>query len=123
MNIEGITLLKQFVEYSYNPLMFLMIIIGAIIFVTGFLIIDCGHPIGALVAFGGAIFILTFTGIACEDEHKTFLNYPAYTHYIIQINDKTAWTEIAPNYTIIEEVYPDTDIYEIKREYKEEDEQ
>ena len=60
--------------------------------------------------------------MAAEEEHKTLLNYPAFTHYIIQIDDKTAWSEIAPNYTIVEEVYLNTGIYEIKREYKEGDE-
>jgi len=124
MNIEGTTLLKQFITYSYNPLIVLIIvIIGAIIAFIGILMLQCNYSIGVLPLFCGLIFILTFESIALEKEHKTFLNYPAYTHYIIQINDKTAWTEIAPNYTIVEEVYPATGIYEIKREYKEGDEQ
>ena len=46
------------------------------------------------------------------------MNYPAYTHYIIQIDDKAAWSEIAPNYTIVEEIYPNTNIYEIKKVYE-----
>lgn len=124
MNIESITLLKQFIEYSYNPLIVLIIaIIGAIIAFIGILMLQCDHSIGVFPLFFGLIFILTFESIALEEEHKTVLNHPAYTHYIIQINDKAAWAEIAPNYTIIKEVYPDTDIYEIKGEYKEGDEQ
>lgn len=124
MNIEGITLLNQFVEYSCKPLIVLaIVIIGAIIAFIGILMLQCNYSIGVLPLFVGLIFILTFESIAMEEEHKTFLNYPAYTHYIILINDKTAWTEIAPNYIIIKEVYPNTDIYEIKRKYKEGDEQ
>ena len=124
MNIEGITILNRFVEYSCTPLIVLtMIIIGGIIAFISVLMLEDNNPIGAFVLVIDIISMLIFAGIASEEEYKTFLNYPAYTHYIIQINDKTAWTEIAPNYTIIEEVYPDTDIYEIKREYKEEDEQ
>lgn len=123
MNVEGITLLNQFVEYLWNPLVVLIIvIIGAIIFFIGILMLNCNHTTGVLPLFCGIAFILTFTAIAAQEEHKTFLNYPAYTHYIIQINDKAAWSEIVPNYTIIEEVYPNTGIYEIKREYKEGDE-
>jgi len=124
MNIEGTTLLKQFITYSYNPLIVLIIaIIGAIIAFIGILMLQCNYSIGVLPLFFGLIFILTFESIALEEEHKTFLNYPAYTHYIIQINDKVAWTEIAPNYTIVKEIYPNTDIYEIKHEYKEGNEQ
>ena len=124
MNIESITLLNQFVEYSCKPFIVLIVIIsGAIIALIGILMLDSGNSIGGLILLGGFIFILTFMAIASEEEHKTFLNYPAYTHYIIQIDDKAAWAEIAPNYTIIEEVYPNTGIYEIKQEYKEGDEQ
>ena len=52
--------------------------------------LDSGNSIGGLILLGGFIFILTFMAIASEEEHKTFLNYPAYTHYIIQIDDKAA---------------------------------
>lgn len=124
MNIESITLLKQFVEYSYTPLIILIIlIIGAIIAFIGILMLECNYSTGGLLLFCSLIFIFTFVSIATEEKHKTFLNYPAFTHYIIQINDKTAWAKIVPNYTILKEVYPDTGIYEIKREYKEGDEQ
>lgn len=123
MNIEGITLLNQFVEYSYHPLVILIIlIIGAIIVFIGVKMVEYNYDIGVLPLFGGLIFIFMFVAIATQEKNKTFLNYPAYTHYIIQINDKAAWSEIVPNYTIIEEVYPNTGIYEIKREYKEGDE-
>lgn len=124
MNIEGITLLNQFVEYSCKPLIVLaIIIIGAIIGLVGALLCEKGNYIGPIAIVVGIISVLVFGSMAAEEEHKTLLNYPAYTHYIIQIDDKAAWSEIAPNYTIVEEVYPNTDIYEIKRKYKEGDEQ
>lgn len=124
MNIEGITILNQFVEYSCNPLVVLtIIIIGAIIGLVGAILCENGNYIGPIAIVVGIISALVFGLMADEEEHKTLLNYPAFTHYIIQIDDKAAWTEIAPNYTIVEEVYPDTGIYEIKREYKEGDEQ
>ena len=124
MNIEGITLLNQFIEYSCNPLTILMILfIAGIITVIGVLLLETDHPIGIVVLIFGLVSGGVFGSMAGNDHKNTFLNYPAYTHYIIQINDKAAWTEIAPNYTIVEEVYPATGIYEIKREYKEGDEQ
>lgn len=124
MNIEGITLLNQFVEYSCTPLIVLIIIIiGAIIAVISVCMLENDNPIGVLILLIDLVSIIIFGGIAAEEEYKTFLNYPAYTHYIIQIDDEAAWTEIAPNYIIIKEVYPNTDIYEIKRKYKEGDEQ
>lgn len=124
MNIEGITLLNQFVEYSCNPLVvIILIIIETIIIVISVCMLENDNPIGVLVLLIDLVSIIIFGGIAAEEEFKTFLNYPAYTHYIIQIDDKAAWAEIAPNYTIVKEVYPDTGIYEIKRGYKEGDEQ
>lgn len=124
MNIEGITLLNQFVEYSCKPLtVIILIIIGAITGLIGALLCEKDNYIGPIVIGVGIISALVFGSMAAEEEHKTLLNYPEFTHYIIQIDDKAAWTEIAPNYTIVEEVYPDTGIYEIKREYKEGDEQ
>ena len=124
MNIEGITLLNQFVKYSYNPLIILaIIIIGIIIALISVFLLEDNNPIGVLVLLIGLVSIIIFGAIASEEEYKTFLNYPASTHYIIQIDNKAAWSEIAPNYTIVKEVYPNTGIYEIKREYKEGDEQ
>lgn len=124
MNIEGITLLNQFVEYSCKPfIVIMMIIIGAILILIGIELCESRHPaIGFLIAVVGALFVPIFAAIANKETHKNFLNYPAYTHYIIQIDDKAAWSEIAPNYIIVKEVYPNTGIYEIKREYKEGDE-
>lgn len=124
MNIEGITLLNQFVEYSYKPLIIIMLfIIACILALISVLLLETDHPIGILIIIFTLAFTLVFGSMAAEEEHKTFLNYPAYTHYIIQIDDKVAQSEIVPNYTIIKEVYPNTGIYEIKREYKEGDEQ
>ena len=124
MNIEGTVLLKQFIEYSCQPLIIIMILIiaGTLAF-TSILLLETDHPIGIVTLIFSLLFAFIFGSIASEDEKKTFLNYPAYTHYIIQINDKSAWAEIAPNYTIIKEVYPNTNIYEIQRKYKEGDEQ
>lgn len=120
MNIEGITLLNQFVEYSCKPLIVLtIIIIGTIIVLISVFMLENDNLIGALVLLIDLASTIIFGVIASEEEHKTFLNYPAYTHYIIQIDDKTAWSEIAPNYIIVKEVYPNTGIYEIKQEYKE----
>lgn len=124
MNIEGIVLLKQFIEYSYSPLVIIIILIIAVILaLISVLLLETDHPIGIVILIFCLAFVFTFSSIASEDEKKTFLNYPAYIHYIIQIDDKSAWAEIAPNYTIVKEIYPDTDIYEIQREYKEGDEQ
>ena len=124
MNIAGTTLLNQFIEYSCQPFVVLIIvIISGIIALVSILLIDTDHPIGIIILIFGIVFALIIGLIAAEVEKKTFLNYPAYTHYIIQINDKSAWAEIAPNYTIIKEVYPDTNIYEIQRKYREGDEQ
>ena len=124
MNIEGTVLLNQFIEYSYKPLIALMIIIitGILAFIS-ILLLETDHPIGIVILIFNLAFAIIFGSIANEEEKKTFLNYPAYTHYIIQIDDKSAWAEIAPNYTIVKEIYPDTDIYEIQRKYKEGDEQ
>ena len=123
MNIEGITLLNQFVEYSCKPfIVIILLTIGAIIGLVGALLCEKDSYIGPIVIIVGIISAIVFGLMAAEEEHKTLLNYPEFTHYIIQIDDKAAWTEIAPNYTIVEEVYPDTGIYEIKREYKEGDE-
>ena len=122
MNIEGITLLNQFIEYSCKPLIVIMIlIITSIIVLISILLLETDHPIGAVILIFSLVLALVFGSMAGEEEHKTLLNYPKFTHYIIQIDDKTAWTEIAPNYTIVKEVYPNTGIYEIKREYKEND--
>ena len=124
MNIEGITLLNQFIEYSCKPLIVIMIfIIACILALISVLLLEADHPIGIVILIFTLVFAFVFGAIAAEEEHKTLLNYPKFTHYIIQINDKAAWVEIAPNYTIIEEVYPNTGIYEVKREYKEGDEQ
>lgn len=123
MNIEGTVLLNQFIEYSYKPLIALMIIIitGILAFIS-ILLLETDHHIGIVILIFGLAFAFIFGSIANEEEKKTFLNYPAYTHYIIQIDDKSAWAEIVPNYTIIKEVYPDTNIYEIQRKYREGDE-
>ena len=124
MNIEGTVLLKQFIEYSCQPLIIIIIlIIAGILAFISILLLETDHPIGIVILIFGLAFAFIFGSIANEEEKKTFLNYPAYTHYIIQIDDKSAWAEIAPNYTIIKEIYPDTDIYEIQRKYKEGDEQ
>lgn len=124
MNIEGTILLNQFIEYSCKPLIVLMIIIIVGIFaLISMLLLETDHPIGIAILIFSFALALVFGMIASEEEKKTFLNYPAYTHYIIQIDDKSAWAEIAPNYTIIKEIYPDTNIYEIQRKYKEGDEQ
>lgn len=124
MNIEGITLLNQFIEYSCKPLIVIMIfIITCIIALISILLLEADHPIGIVILIFSLVFAFVFGSMAGEEEYKTLLNYPKFTYYIIQIDDKAAWSEIAPNYTIVEEVYPDTGIYEIKREYKEGDEQ
>ena len=124
MNIEGITLLNQFIEYSCKPLIVLtIIIIGTLITLISIFLLEDDKPIGVLVLLIGLVSIIIFGAIASEEEYKTFLNDPAYTHYIIQIDDKAAWSEIAPNYTIVEEIYPNTNIYEIKKVYEEGDEQ
>ena len=124
MNIEGTILLNQFIEYSYKPLIVVIIIIITGIFgLISILLLETDHPIGIVILIFSLAFAFIFGSIANEEEKKTFLNYPAYTHYIIQIDDKSAWAEIAPNYIIVKEIYPDTDIYEIQREYKEGDEQ
>lgn len=123
MNIEGITLLNQFIEYFCKPfIVIILLIIGAIIGLVGVLLCEKDSYIGPIVIGVAIISAIVFGSMAGEEEHKTLLNYPEFTHYIIQINDKAAWAEIAPNYTIVEEVYTDTGIYEIKREYKEGDE-
>jgi len=124
MNIEGTTFLNQFIEYSCQPfvVIIIMIIVGILVLIS-ILLLETDHPIGIIILIFSIIFALIIGSIAAEVDKKTFLNYPAYTHYIIQINDKSAWAEIAPNYTIIKEVYPDTDIYEIQRKYKEGDKQ
>lgn len=123
MNIEGTVLLKQFIEYSCQPLVIIMIlIITVILALISVLLLETDHPIGIVFLIVCLAFALVFNSIAKETEKKTFLNYPAYTHYIIQIDDKSAWAEIVPNYTIIKEVYPDTNIYEIQRKYREGDE-
>ena len=124
MNIEGITLLNQFIEYSYSPLTIITIIfIAAIITIIGILMLEEDNPIGIFIFIFALVFTLITCPIATEENNQTFLNHPAYTHYIVQINDKTAWSEIAPNYSIVKEIYPNTNIYEIKQEYKEGDEQ
>ena len=124
MNIEGITLLNQFVEYSCKPLIVIMIlIITTILALISILLLKADHSIGIVILIFSLVFAVVFGSMGAETEKKTFLNYPAYTHYIIQIDDKAAWSEIAPNYTIVEEVYPNTGIYEIKQEYKEGNEQ
>lgn len=124
MNIEGTVFLKQFIEYSCQPVIIIMIIIiTSIIAFISILLLETDHPIGIVILIFSILFAFVFTAIASEGEKKTFLNYPAYIHYIIQIDDKSAWAEIAPNYTIIKEIYPDTNIYEIQRKYKEGDEQ
>lgn len=123
MNIEGTVLLKQFIEYSCQPLIIIIIlIIAGILALISILLLETDHPIGIVFLIVCLAFAFVFGSIAKETEKKTFLNYPAYTHYIVQINDKSAWAEIAPNYTIIKEVYPDTNIYEIQRKYREGDE-
>lgn len=124
MNIEGITLLNQFVEYSCSPLIIItIIIIGGILIYIGIMLCEQQHPTGFLIVVVGLLFALIFGTMACKEKDKTLLNYPIYIHYVIQIDDdKAAWSEIAPNYIIVEEVYPNTGIYEIKQEYKEGDE-
>lgn len=124
MNIEGITLLNQFVEYLPYPLLIIMTVIFiAVSIVIGVTFINhYEETIGGIFISGSIILLLIFI-ILSTSETSNFINYPAYTHYIIQIDDKAAWAEIAPNYTIIEEVYPNTGIYEIKQEYKEGNEQ
>lgn len=124
MNIEGITLLNQFIEYSCTPLTLIIpIVITVIIFVIGILMLKKNNNIGNLILCFAFICLGIICITATQENNKTFLNYPAYTHYIVQIDDKAAWSEIAPNYTIIKEVYPNTNIYEIKQKYKEGDEQ
>lgn len=120
MNIEGITLLNQFIEYSCKPLIIIMLFIITCIFaLISVLLLEADHPIGIVILIFSLVFAFVFGSMATEEEHKTLLNYPKFTHYIIQIDDEAAWSEIAPNYTIVKEVYPNTSIYEIKREYKE----
>lgn len=124
MNIEGITLLNQFVEYSPRSLVVLItIILIAICIVIGMVFIERYREIiGSVLICGGIIFFAILVSLSTSNS-QNITNYPDYTHYIIQINDKTAWSEIAPNYIVVKEVYPNTGIYEIKRECKEGDEQ
>ena len=123
MNIEGTILLNQFIEYSCQPYIVITILItSGIIALASILLIEADHPVGITILIFDIVLALISGSLAAEEEKKTFLNYPAYTHYIIQIDDKSAWAEIAPNYTIVKEIYPDTDIYEIQRKYKEGDE-
>ena len=121
MNIEGVTLLNQFIQYSPLPLaLILVLIISTILIAIGIIEIQDLHEWGVFLLIGGLIIFIVFMGIASTNDSKTFLNYPDYIHYIIQIDDKAAWSEIAPNYKIIKEIYPDTGIYEIEKEYSEE---
>ena len=124
MDIENITLLNQFITYSCDALtIFLIIIIAVILLIIAICLIE-NLKYSGLIILIAAIAVGSFgLGIATIENSKTFLNYPAYTHYVIQINDKAAWSEIAPNYTIVEEIYPNTNIYEIKKVYEEGDEQ
>lgn len=124
MNIEGTVLLNQFIEYSCKPyIVITILIISGIIALASILLIEADHPVGITILIFDIVLALISGSIAAEEEKKTFLNYPAYTHYIIQIDDKSAWAEIASNYIIVKKIYPDTNIYEIQREYKEGDEQ
>lgn len=124
MNIDGVTLLNQFITYSYNPLTIISIIVITVILLIIAICLIEDLKYSGLIILIAAIAVVSFgLGIATIENSKTFLNYPAYTHYVIQINDKAAWSEIAPNYTIVEEIYPNTNIYEIKKVYEEGDEQ
>lgn len=123
MNIEGVTLLNQSIEYlSYPSLIIISIIFVVAGILSGVAFIEKYREVIGSLFISGSVSLFVIFLLLTSSNTSNFTTYPAYTHYIIQIDDKAAWAEIAPNYTIVKEIYPDTGIYEIKREYKEGDE-
>lgn len=117
MNIQGIEVLKE--HFIYKPNMFGCIsLLGFIIITAWILFMAIDNDSIKLVKLGMAGCILTIVSIIlCYCPNKTIFNHPVKIRYNIEIIDENAWKELGPNYTVIEKVYDNAEIYVIEGDY------
>ncbi len=117
MNIQGIEILKE--HLIYKPNMF------GYISLLGFIIIAAWLLFMAIDNDSSKLLILAMVGsilgvvsiILCYCPNKTILNHPVKVRYDIEVIDENAWKELGPNYTVIEKIYDNAEIYIIEGDY------
>ena len=118
MNIQGVCVLSQQTIFSPTwhgtAAWVIMMCLGfffAIIWLDG-----CETWAGVVCWTCFALFIACVV-LTFNEDKKTPLNYPSKIKYTIEITDENAWKELGPNYTVIEKVYDNAEIYVIEGDY------
>lgn len=117
MNIQGIEILKE--HLIYKPNMFGCIsLLGFIIITVSIIFIALDNISNKLLILAMVGSILTLVSIVlCYCPNKTIFNHPVKIRYDIEVIDENAWKELGPNYTVIEKVYDNAEIYVIEGDY------
>lgn len=118
--MENVIILEETIKYELNSLAMFLLIVGA--FTTAILSIitvACtadSEKIITLIFLAISVFCLIY-GILCGFDIIPNSYTPIYTEYIVQFTDKTDVHDIIKDYKIIEEVYPNSDIWKLQGEY------
>ena len=119
MNIQGVEILSQKINYMPTWLGIMLLIItffsSLLLFFTW--IDDYSKYFGIALCFTIALWILCL--ILSTRQYPTILNKPTKIEYEIEITDDNSWKELGPNYKIIKKVYNIKEIYRIEGDYVE----
>lgn len=117
MNIQGIEVFKEYLIYKPNMFGYISLL-GFIIITAWIFFIALDNINDKLVTLGMVGCILTIVSIIlCYCPTKTIFNHPVKIRYDIEVIDENAWKELGPNYTVIEKVYDNAEIYVIEGDY------
>lgn len=119
MNIQGVEILSQKINYMPTWLGIMLLIITFFLSLILFFawIDDYPKYFGIASCFTAALWILCL--ILSTRQCPTILNKPTKIEYTIEITDDNAWKELGPNYKVIEKVYEIKEIYRIEGDYVE----
>ena len=119
MTIPGVNILEQQIIYGptwYGISIFVIFTFLMIVFIGIFA--DTTEFKFGLISIISIIGFLISVGLTLGcDLNPTILNRPKKIDYTIEIIDENAWKEIGPNYTVLEKVYNNKEIYVIEGDY------
>ena len=119
MNIQGVEILSQKINYmpTWLGIILLIITFFSSLVLVFMWIDDYSKYFGIALCFTVTLWILCL--ILSTIQCPTILNKPTKIEYTIEITNDNAWKELGPNYRIIEKVYETKEIYLIEGDYVE----
>lgn len=116
MGIEGVQILEAKIIYSPWFLGISVCVLFFLLTIIFFVIATDDLRYIIIGIFFAVIFLYTLWA-SYVNNTSTFLNYPNKIRYTIEVIDDNAWKQIGPNYTVLEKVYSNKEIYIIQGDY------